>query len=122
MLELKQTRLHRGQLPEERGNCYPAVIACILEMPVEDVIQFQELYDGVWYEPLTNWLAKLGWGFEYLPDHLADDELYFVTGISPRDKGIRHICIYKNGSMVWDPHPDGQGILTEDNFERLVRI
>lgn len=122
MIELKQTRLHRGEKPEERGNCYPTVIACILEMPVEEVIQFQELYDTVWYEPLNDWLAERGWEFEYLPSHPADDEPYFVTGISPRDPNVRHICIYRSGSMIWDPHPDGRGIITQDNFERLIRL
>lgn len=47
MKKLIQTRIHKGfNPPEDRGNCFPTVIACFmnLESP-EDCIQIQEHYN-----------------------------------------------------------------------------
>lgn len=65
MKPVKQTRL---VTPTQRGNCYPAVIASILEMECEDVFQVQEHYDGVWKEPLDNWLEDKGYKIESADD------------------------------------------------------
>jgi hypothetical protein len=156
MIPVKQTRLYRGKLPHERGNCYPAVIASIMEIGCDEVIQFQELYDECWLDPLNQWLEARGWELESADDFKAfhdqlwihrfletdgknpdglpgeqwreltcdwlQDEYYFVGAQSPRDPDVYHICIYQNGAMVHDPHPDGTGILTEQTFVRLKRI
>ncbi len=156
MIPVKQTRLRTGNLPRERGNCYPAVIASIMEIACEDVIQFQELYDECWIDPLNQWLEDRGWELENADDLKAFhdqlwihrffetdgkntdglpaeqwreimrdtlyDQYYFVGGLSPRDPDVSHICIYQNGKIVHDPHPDNGGITTEDTFVRLVKI
>lgn len=48
------------------------------------------------------------------------DVYYMVSGQSPR--GVTHVCIYQNGVMVHDPHPTGEGILTEEYFEVVEPI
>lgn len=156
MIPKIQTRTHRSNLPHERGNCFAAVIASILEIEVEDVFQVQELYHDYWIGPFDDWLESKGldiepaddfkvfhddlWLRQFIdtegrnPDGLPGeqwrqimkdelkDEYYFVTGQSPRNKDINHIVIYQNGKMVHDPHPDNTGILTEETFQRLVKI
>ncbi len=157
MIPKIQTRLHRGSEPKERGNCYPAVIASILEIEVEDVIQFQELYDELWYEPIVDWLYERGYEladgddfkcfhnsrlaldrffltegknpdglpFEQWREIMCDNlegQYYFVSGISPRNKDINHITIYRDGKIIHDPHPDNTGILSEERFEQLIKI
>lgn len=122
MIPVKQTRLAIDKTPKGRGNCYPAVIASILELECESVIQFQELYDECWIEPLNNWLEERGYELCNLDNHLFNDEYYFCAGISPRNKNIYHICIYKNGKLIHDPHPDNTGILTEETFIQLSKI
>lgn len=118
---VKQTRLHKGMdRPEDRGNCYPTVIACALDMNPEDVLQFQELYDTVWWEPLCDWLSERGFQIQQLSGHLNDNSYYFVTGISPRNASVNHIVIYQNGNIVFDPHPDNGGIIGELYFEHLI--
>lgn len=58
MIPVKQTRL---VTETQRGNCYPAVIASILEMECEEVFQVQELYDSdYWKEPFDDWLLERG--------------------------------------------------------------
>lgn len=139
MIPKKQTRLHKcfdGTLkcpPEHRGNCFAAVIASIMEIEVEEVIQIQEHYENPdWPILLWNWLennkydyyADNRFGLFHKPNPTnidikimseLQDEFYLVSGRSPRDPKINHIVIYQNGNMVHDPHPDNSGIL--DNFE-----
>lgn len=149
MIPKKQTRLYKGgefQSPEERGNCFPAVIASILEMEVADVIQIQEYYDdNDWMTKLTDWLEERNMTYSNA-DHFKcfhpelhhqircdndldgyikmlctenKDKYYFVVGRSPRSKNIKHIVIFQNGIMVHDPHPDGTGVETVEGFSML---
>lgn len=107
-----------------RGNCYPTVISCIMGIPnPEDVLQFQEYYDAedhLWYDMLTQWLDERGWEIEYLPDHLYDDSFYFVSGKTVRESS--HICIYQNGKLYHDPHPEGTGLISTNVISQLVKI
>lgn len=129
---VKQTRLH---IPDKQnGNCYAAVIASFLDIECEEAIQIQERYDeGGWFDDLQHWLNVRGFRLrsadefkcfhecftgEYKKEmmHLHKDKYYLISGKSPRNNAISHICIYQNGKMVHDPHPDNTGIMTEDDF------
>lgn len=119
------------------GNCFAAAIASILELPLTEVPNFETLFginDTYYYEVLHKWLGHLG--YEIYTDEkfkcfhgddsksefkeLLKDKYYLVSGKSPR--GVQHICIYKNGIMVHDPHPTREGILTEEYFESITNI
>jgi len=118
MKKLIQTRLH---IPDKvRGNCLPTVIACFMDLDsAEDVIQIQDTYDNVddWRSDLMEWLGIRGWEMGGLRGHLDTDEYYLVTGVSPRNSKINHVCIYQKGKLWHDPHPDQTGILNEKYFE-----
>ena len=122
MRKLIQTRLG------DDGNCYPTVIACMLdkESP-EDVIQIQEHYDDPrWVEKLMRWIAKEGYIMYAITGHDAalEDEFYFVIGNTHRfpDGSVTHVCIYQNGKLFHDPHPDQTGLISEDYFEVIKKI
>lgn len=51
---------------------------------------------------------------------LTKDKYYLVSGKSPR--GIKHMCIYKNGILVHDPHPSKEGITDLTDFQELCKI
>jgi len=122
MRKLIQTRFHNP--PESRGNCFPTVIACFMDLESgEDVLQVQELYDKVedWRGDLLEWLSIRNWELGGLRGHLDTDEFYLVSGISPRNPKVYHVCIYHKGKLWHDPHPDGTGILTEEYFEYLEK-
>lgn len=109
---------------ENSGNCYATVIACLIgAKSPDDVIQIQKHYkDDNWQEILKKWLLDKGWMIENISGHLNDDELYLVIGESPRKKSNYHVCIYMNGRMVHDPHPDNTGIKSTLEFIKLTRI
>lgn len=110
-----------------RGNCYAAVIASMMDKDsADDVIQIQDYYDndkGNWVEVLNKWLQDNGYEWHGLKGHSQiKDEFYLVSGKSPRFPDIYHICVYQNGKLYHDPHPDGTGILTEEQFEIIQPI
>ncbi len=121
MKKLIQTRLHNP--PESTGNCWPTVVACIMDLESpEDAFQVQELYDtDEYWPPFLEWINNNGWDYYQLEGHLYNNSFYFVSGVSPRNPNTTHITIYKNGKLYHDPHPDGTGILTEDYFEQMLK-
>ncbi len=121
MIPVKQNRFYKPGIM--RGNCYPAVLASLLEMNVDDVIQIQEYYVlkyEYWRHELDLWLEKKGYKEIYIEGHLYDDEYYMVSGKSSR--GCRHVCIYQNGKLIHDPHPSNEGLLDEDSYNILIKI
>ncbi len=123
MKKLIQTRLHNP--PVSRGNCLPTAIACFMDLESpEDVIQVQEFYDvdPDWHIKLLEWINIRGWDLGSLRGHLETDEFYLVSGVSPRNPNVNHVCIYQKGKLYHDPHPDQTGILTEDYFEYLEKL
>lgn len=121
MKKLLQTRIHsneNGQL----GNCYAAVIACFMDLEsAEDAIQIQEHYHlDDWIYILLHWLEQKGWSIDTLHGHVFDGSYYLVSGLSINNN--RHICIYQNGELFWDPQPNGQGLISENFFYSLQKI
>ncbi len=116
---LKQTRLSSGK---QLGNCFPTVIACFLDMDnPEEVYQIQEHYEKDYYPELLHaYLFGKGYIFQDIEGHLFNGEFYLVAGKSPR--GISHICIYQNGNLYHDPHPENNGLQSEDGFYILEKI
>jgi hypothetical protein len=108
---------------QQRGNCWTAAIASLLELDLHDVPNFVQIdVDGGqdWYLHTIKFLNEHGRtvvqtfdgnDVEFLP---REDEYYLVTGQSPRGGGtIYHVVVFQNGKMVHDPHPDNAGLLNE---------
>lgn len=129
MKKLIQTRLNDPSKGLEGiGNCFPTVIACLMDKDSpEDVIQIQMLYDMSehkiqWDLILDMWLNRLGWEWFRVDSHndIEKDQYYLVTGNTHRSKTTTHVCIYKNGKLFHDPHPDQSG-LTKERFIEVIR-
>lgn len=120
---------------KQRGNCLTAVVASLLELPIDQVPDFvQDHVDHYgdhessgdhewnWWHALLRFVKSQGYRLEYLagrPEQVArrapaPGEFYTASGQSPRDPAIHHIVIYRDGVMVWDPHPDRTGLVTVD--------
>lgn len=122
------------------GNCWAAAIASILEVPITEVPNFETWFHFKnLYNDLTEvWLNSKGWTLDtddrfkcfhyelcqnWPPERvvvyreLLKDLYYLVSGKSPR--GINHVTIWRNGIMVHDPHPSGDGILELTYFEHI---
>lgn len=120
-----------------RGNCLAACVASLLEMPITEVPNVEVFYhidEPFYWEVLWRWLGSYGYQLgiddRFRCFHGDDtksefkevlkDEYYLVSGKSSR--GFQHICIYKNGQLVHDPHPSKEGLMTEEYFEHLEKL
>ncbi len=112
---------------KDKGNCYSACIASLLELEIDAVPCFVRDFRGKWYEEAQRWLGERGLmtlrivmpkeiktgediRFDPLPDSLC-----MATGKSPRGE-FGHCVVGKiylgfNFQMTHDPHPDGCGII-----------
>lgn len=123
MRKLIQNRLHKPkEKPNQVGNCFPTVIACLLDYDSpEDVIQIQEYYGNVgWSDILAEWLFSKGYIWQTIEGHLEDDSYYLVIGETIR--GNIHVCIYKNAELYHDPHPDNTGLTKILCFETITKL
>lgn len=128
MKPVLQTMFYDATAPKERqrGNCLTAVVASLLELPIENVPNFVQCHvdtDGGedWWASLLTFVERHGYHVQYVkPAELPLGTYYTAAGVSPRGDGsIRHIVICQDGRMVHDPHPDADGLLTEETFWAL---
>jgi len=119
-----------------RGNCFAAAIASMLDLPITEVPNVETLFgvdDWLWSEVMDKWLKARGkelvkapqYGvFHYEGEKAFREDLrndyYFASGKSPR--GVSHICIFRGGDLVWDPHPTHEGITDIFNFQILISV
>ena len=94
------------------GNCFASCIASVLELALGSVPNFME--NDSYRESINEFLEpynlrheEIGLGFEWV-EHLKD--FVIVGGKSPRGT-FNHSVIYRNGELVHDPHPSGEGIV-----------
>lgn len=112
---------------EQRGNCLQAVIASLLDLPLDEVPHFvKEHVDSGgqlhWWDQMWKWLAARGWAIHAAGLDTHRTENLMASGPSPRGNGIHHVVIYRDGEMVHDPHPDRSGILSVEDCFGLHRI
>ena len=102
MIPIDQTKLHTDN---QKGNCLMACFASLLEIPIEDVPEF----DGEsWFSQMTKWLETIGFDLIRWSGEVELPGYYMVMGTSPRGD-FNHQVIYKNGVLIHDPHPSKAG-------------
>lgn len=104
----------------ERGDCYSACVASLLELRLEQVPNFHDLMqheDAEWGYVVSKWLRAWGywhiivsWTPEFDEDtHAYGTGPYILSGRSPRIDSY-HAVIAERGGIVHDPSPDGGGL------------
>jgi len=102
------------------GNCYQAGVASILELDLDDVpnlntskeVEGEEM-DGIVNEWLFGSNLKLHWIRTFDEDQrkmLGPEVYHLICGPSPRSKMLSHIVVGQYGEIIWDPHPDNDGL------------
>lgn len=108
-----------------KGDCFRTCIACLLDIKDQDDLpSFEDMTNGEWIIPFVKTLNSYGYQFNgcnKFEDIIVDksfkgvDGYYIVGGKSPREwVKAGHATIYKDGKLVWDPHPSRDGILKEE--------
>lgn len=118
------------------GDCQRAVIASLLELPIEAIPNFGELGKenaDTFYHEIQKFLLPLGYQWmsfkamdiTQLMLNSATPVYHEIAGPSPRFPDVYHATVGLNGQIVFDPHPDRTGLVgdpTEWTYSFLVRI
>lgn len=140
MIPVKQTKFvfyDDNGIMVQKGNCFAACIASLMERNITDVLNVEELYVlPDWEIILQRWLNEHKWewrtdmNFNCFHDRLnyateddmrnryyLQDDYYLISGKTVRN--IQHLCIYKAGILIHDPHPSNEGLITFEVFETI---
>lgn len=95
------------------GDCFRAVLASVLELPISQVPHFAALTTGVseFWDSVYAWLGTQG--YEYVPTENGPEgalEFNSITGPSPRGNGTYHAVVGRGKIVEHDPHPSRAGI------------
>jgi hypothetical protein len=89
-------------LPDGIGNgdCFPAALASLLEIPLWMVPPFHQMYGrgSEFHERLDIWLKRF-FGMKLVK-----------TYDQPPSRGVYHSVVYLDGNLVHDPHPSREGL------------
>lgn len=114
MIPLQQTRFG-----EPDGNCLLASVASILEQP--ELLEESLPYNDEWFAALGVLLRTYGIDPGYFK--VGDGSAGVPTGYSvccgPGPRGLAHCCVALDGKLIFDPYPDGGGLVRIDDYITL---
>lgn len=123
MKKVMQTMFGGTDGPRENvGNCYPACIASLLDIQLEEVPHFYQLHEGGSDEvrdAILDWMHErdlaclcFEW-LDWIPRHFHGS-LAIIGGQSPRGAWQRAVVglVTRDGwRLIHDPHPSSDGIV-----------
>lgn len=128
MIPVKQTTLHDPD-NGKYGDCYRASIASILELPINEVPNFNAIAksdETIFWDEVTKFMESRGLTILSTQANsgrwLSGDTYHIISGPSPRNNGY-HAVVGHNGQIVFDPHPSNDGLVgdpMEWRYEYLV--
>lgn len=99
----------------EKGNCFAACLASILEIPIDIIPEFN---DPQWLRLTNEWLAKRG--LFYIEVKFEDDHYEFLKKFMGYHlicgrawRNFDHAVVGYKGEIVHDPHPSKAGFPPE---------
>lgn len=100
------------------GNCFQTCVASLLEIDAGIIPDLDlDVSDEEWWNSIRCWLNTHGW--DIIPMNTEEARTLLVLGIavgrSPRGP-FNHAVVWKNGTMVHDPHPCGGGLIGEPKY------
>jgi len=112
------------------GNCFQACLASILELPLDDVPDFCNIYgrNGTWLYECNKWLSTRNLGLVHVvrprsveTDYLFELPVYhIITGLNK--DGIRHSVVGFRSDMVYNPNPNSGGIVDFHCYDFFVAL
>jgi hypothetical protein len=103
------------------GNCTAACLASLLELALEDVPDFRDDSDNA---RLNAWLAPRGlYAITLRGPQMVDGERWEPAGLhmlGGASVGGPHHVIALGGTIVHDPNPNRDGLVTREDYTLLV--
>ena len=111
VIKVYQTKFGGVDAPiGERGNCWQAAVASILELPLQDVPDIQVYDDKMWwFDKFREWLEQYGLGAIGLSTggNITIQGYHLIECKSTTLKnGELHVVVGLNEKVVHDPNPN----------------
>lgn len=109
-----QTILHD---PENglHGNCFSAVLASLLHLPIESIPVFSDRED--WRKEVNDFLRPYGLAYMIVSDfdtYCEENGIsgchHEIAGFTKRSADVWHACVAADGNLIFDPHPSRDGL------------
>lgn len=131
-------QLYPHNPPHSYGDCFRTALGCLLDLPPEQVPHF---YDGVGADDdateanksIHYWLHSHGYtlvtvAYEapldqvlYSMGHNNPTLYYLISGTSIT--GNNHCCVALGGEIIWDPAPEGKGLIgPRSNGQIIIEV
>lgn len=92
------------------GNCTEAALATLLQIPIEDVPEFDRTDAFTFWDGVEEFLKTRGLYIHYLGRPPKGEGCYLASGPTERGVNTHHTVVYENNALVWDPHPSRAGL------------
>lgn len=116
--QVTQDKFYKQPTEDCRGNCQQAATASLLGLRLDDVPDFHDGdEDGFWVR-FHSFIRARGFYVLALEPGCRPPGYYLAYGRSPR--GVRHAVVYRDGELVWDPHPSRAGLVEVDEINLLI--
>lgn len=126
MIKVQQTIEHDPD-NGKWGNCFSAVLASLLHLPIEDIPVFCKL--GTWERDLNTWLRPYGLAFIQIRNMEEVCEVagiqgwhHEVYGTTVRGGDVLHANVGVDGRPVFDPHPDSTGLVNVAGYGVFIAL
>ena len=100
------------------ANCLQACVASILDKPLNLVPNFM-LFGKEYWEALYLYIRSIGFiGIAYVYGLPPNDSNYHIISLDfGKEFDHSHCAIYKNGTIIHDPHPKG---VQKDDLDKII--
>ncbi len=124
MTPTNQTRLY-SEDGIGSGDCYPACLASLLDLPLWAVPAFDEMFSrgrAQFESRLNLWLERFfASHMTRVEGHPHETLLEFYIAVGPAKRGVHHAAVYSRGVLTHDPHPSGRGLIAVDWCEYIEK-
>lgn len=106
------------------GNCFSAVLASLLDIPIEDVPVFSG--EG-WLLRVNEFLRDYDLAFMYIDNLPEALKAYGIAGLwhevsGKTERNTFHSCVAQDGQLVFDPHKSNAGLTTTTDYGVFVAL
>lgn len=106
------------------GNCFSAVLASLLDIPIEDVPVFS---GGDWLLRVNEFLLDYDLAFMYIDNLPEALKAYGIAGLwhevsGKTERNTFHSCVAQDGQLVFDPHKSNAGLTTTTDYGVFVAL
>ena len=114
MTPLKQTKM---LINGEKGNCLATALASLLDLPVNEIPQFEEMDRSEWKGKLVAWLNSRGLTI----NSTVHPPKSYAIAIGWHASGMLHAIIVKDGRFFHDPHPSNDFLYKVRNYWEISK-